>query len=95
MVIVERELVVVQDPALPARAVKSLHPTLRSYDLVGSLLWGNLSYPPANFQDVPGVSVALDRPAVYPPYVGGSAIVVRIQQTTPVLILKYTLQARL
>jgi hypothetical protein len=92
---VKRELVVVQDPALPARAVESLHPTLWAYDLVGSLLRGNVGYRPANVQGVRIISVVLDRLAVYPPYVGGSAIVVRLRQTTPVLILKYTLQARL
>ena len=47
----EGELVVFQDPTLPTRAVEGLHPALRSYNLVRSLLRWDAGDRPAHVND--------------------------------------------
>ena len=76
VILVQRELIVFQDPTLPTRAAEGLHPALRSYNLVRSLLRGNAGDCPANVNDVRVGAVPPDGLAVDPPYVSGPTIVV-------------------
>ena len=81
MVLVERELLLFEDPTLPTRAVEGFGPVAWAYDLVRSLLRGYAGDRPTYVQNVRVGVVALDGFAVDPAYIGGPAIVVRVGQT--------------
>ena len=51
MILVERELVVFQEPTVPTRALESLRPISRSYDLVRSLLRSDAGERPTYVQN--------------------------------------------
>jgi hypothetical protein len=80
---VEQELVVFQDLTLPARVVEGLCPVAWSYDLVRSLLRGEAGDRPTYVQNVRSALIGTITPdefAVDPAYIGGPAVVVRVEQ---------------
>jgi hypothetical protein len=80
---VEQELVVFQDLTLPARAVEGLCPVAWSYDLVRSLLRGRpeIVLPTSKTSGSALIgTITPDEFAVDPAYIGGPAIVVRVEQ---------------
>ena len=81
VILVKRELIVLQNPTLPTRAVEGLRPTSRSYNLVWSLLRRDVGERPTYVQNFWVGAVASDGSAVDPAYIGGSAVVVRVGQT--------------